>query len=228
MAKRVAAEVVEQLRGVLEKGESAAEGHGGSGADPRGARAERHSRLQTQAKTAALEAVINDLVAKNKVLQTERIVQDPRGLNESYPPPLPPRHQLLRMSIFAVVGSLQCTLHSLFKGVPVPRVVFGVWGRGPPNEKDRRHTQVTQTTQDPTLWSKIWLLNLFFCQRVPRPGVLFCFRAAPHHPHASPLPPPKTPGPQRDRNWAPILEASFGLPRGVCWPPPSSSKGFPR
>ena len=72
LAKRVAADVVEQVRGVLEKGESAAQGHGGSGADPRGARAERRSGVHTQAHAAALEVVIKDLVAKNQALQTDR------------------------------------------------------------------------------------------------------------------------------------------------------------
>ena len=72
LAKRVAAEVVEQVRGVLEKGESAAEGHGGSGADPRGVRAERRFGVETHAQIAALEAVIKDLVAKDQPLQTDR------------------------------------------------------------------------------------------------------------------------------------------------------------
>ena len=160
LAKRVAAEMAEQVRGVLEKAESA-EGHGGSGSgngsgvdlrgDPRGARAKRRSGVQTEAQTVALEAVIKDLVAKNQALQSDRCdmvmefevakgrgevlqeqltalqttmgeleedrnfirgttrsiqaaphppppVQDPRGLNDSYPPPLPPPDQLLRMS----------------------------------------------------------------------------------------------------------------------------------
>ena len=44
-------------------------------------------------------------------------------------------------------------------------------GEAPPNEKDRRHTQVTQATQDPTLWSKIGLLDRFFAHVFP--GLVF-------------------------------------------------------
>ena len=80
----VAAEVVQQVQGVLET----AEGHGGScsatasgsgsrsGADPRGdlrgATALRRSGVQTEVQTAALEALIKELVAKNQGLQSDR------------------------------------------------------------------------------------------------------------------------------------------------------------
>ena len=71
-------------------------------------------------------------------------------------------------------------------------MVFGVWGRPPPNEKDRRHTQVTQATQDPTLWSKIRLLNRFFAHVFP--GLVFCSvsmqrPATPMLPHSHPQSP---------------------------------------
>ena len=61
LAKRVAAEVVQQVRGVLKT----AEGHGGSGSasgsgDPRGARAQRRSRVEIELQTAALEALQSD------------------------------------------------------------------------------------------------------------------------------------------------------------------------
>ena len=72
LAKRVAAEVVEQVRGVLERGESAAEARGASGAEARGAKAERRSGVQTQLQAQALEALIKDLVVKNQPLPTER------------------------------------------------------------------------------------------------------------------------------------------------------------
>ena len=67
LAKRVAAEVVQQVRGVSET----AAGHGGSGSgsvDPRGARSQRRSSVQTEVHggTGALEALLKELVAKNQ------------------------------------------------------------------------------------------------------------------------------------------------------------------
>ena len=76
LAKRVAAEVVQHVQGILET----AEGHGGSGSasgngsgsgNPRGTRARRGSGVQTEVHTAALEALIKALVTKNQALQSD-------------------------------------------------------------------------------------------------------------------------------------------------------------